>query len=1518
MQMENIEDIYELSPTQQGLLFHTLHAPESGVYFEQFCWQLNGPLHQSAFQQAWQRLCDRHSILRTAFCWEALEQPYQVVYRQVELPWEEQDWRQVSAADQEEKLRAFLKEDRDRGFVLPQAPLMRCTLIQTAETSHYFVWSHHHLLLDGWSTALLFKEILADYQALSQQQFLRLEPPRPYRDYILWLQQQNPLSAEPFWRQYLQGFTAPTAVNLEQPQNTNPKGDRGEQQIYLSVATTQALKTFAQQQRLTLNTLVQAAWALALSCYSGESDVVFGTVVAGRPPTLPGVESMVGLFINTLPLRVQMPAEAKLIPWLQQLQAQQMERQEYEYSSLVQIQRWSEIPATLPLFNSILVFENYPIDTTVRSPATDLTIERISTFEQTNYPLTITAIPGEELLLQVTYNAQQFTDAAIARLLGHLQTVLEHFIHQPQTRLKDLSLLTLAEQNQLLIEWNNLEPPADDYTLGDVGSCPPQYIALAGIPERGARGAKVAVENPAEVSSTLCLHHLFTDQVERTPDAIALVHEDQQLTYRELNQKANQLAHYLQSLGVGPEVLVGVCLPRSPHLIISLLAILKAGGAYVPLDPNYPEERLLFMLSDAQVAVLITQEQMEGQRIPTVPTCHRVALDTDWEHINQLPDKNPESAVTAENLAYVIYTSGSTGVPKGVAIQHSSPVVFVEWAKTVFTEAELAGVLAATSICFDLSVFEIFVPLSWGGRVILAENALHLPTIPAASQVTLVNTVPSAIAALLPGPLPVSVRTVNLAGEPLQPALVQQLYQQPTIERVFNLYGPSEDTTYSTVALMQRGDWSTPSIGRAIARTQVYLLDAYLRPVPIGVPGELYLGGAGLARGYLNRPELTQEKFIPNPFRDTEASLPNPSMLGGIKAGISDRLYQTGDLARYRSDGNIEFLGRIDHQVKIRGFRIELGEIESLLSQHPTVQEVIVVARTDQPDQARLVAYIVPHSKEGDSDRTPTSLQQVWRDYLGQRLPAYMIPAAFVILDALPLTPNGKIDRKALPSPDFNILESTAIAPPTTPTEIELAQIWSELLNVASIGIHDNFFELGGHSLLTTQLLSRMQTSFAVDLSLRQLFASPTIADLATLVDRQLHPDQAEPCSSDSSPDLMADTVLPADIQPSSPFQPIAPKHLLLTGATGFLGAFLLAELLRQTEATLYCLVRAEDESAAQQRLQRSLQTYKIWQEEWRDRIVAIPGDLAQPDLGLSAVQWQFLAETLDAIYHNGAWVHHALPYASLRDANVVGTETVLRLACQHHTKPVHLISTSSVFAPTEKGGVQTIWEQDIPSLETLPHNGYVQTKWVAERQVMNARDRGLPVAIYRPGRISGDSQTGVFNANDFLYQLIIGCVQLGSAPEGEMPIDFIPVDYVSQAIVHLSLQPTALGQAFHLVTPHPLSAEQLIHKIRSLGYPLQRLPYSEWRSQLLEIAQHQPDHPLYPLIPMFPPAKEAASSTATLEFDCRNTLAGLAGTSIHCPSISDSLLDTYFAYLIQNGHLTPPVPAPAHANSSR
>ncbi|NCR76516.1 MAG: amino acid adenylation domain-containing protein [Microcystis aeruginosa K13-06] len=661
------------------------------------------------------------------------------------------------------------------------------------------------------------------------------------------------------------------------------------------------------------------------------------------------------------------------------------------------------------------------------------------------------ASPGNELTFIISedgkecgwfYNAGALDGDSVARMVEQFTIFLQGIVTDSSQHLAYLPLLSEEERHKILVEWNDTKA---DYPLDK------------------------------------CIHQLFEEQVERTPDNVAVVFENEKLTYRDLNARANQLAHYLQKLGVGPEVLVGICVERSPLMVIGLLGILKAGGAYVPLDPEYPKERLAFMLEDAQVSVLLTQRTL----VEILPKCSAqvVYLDAD-EFAPKAGVNNPTNKAQANNLAYVLYTSGSTGTPKGVAIEHHSTIALLDWATGVFTREQLAGVLASTSFCFDISVFELFVPLSCGGKVILAENALHLATLPAARGVTLINTVPSAIAELVRAKgIPDGVRTVNLAGEALPQRVVELLYQQETIQEVLNLYGPSEDTVYSTYALVKRDSQKAPPIGRPIANTQTYILDAYQQPVPIGVPGELHLGGAGLARGYLNRPELTEEKFIPNPFNNPKSKIQNR------------KLYKTGDLVRYLPNGNIEFLGRIDHQVKVRGNRIELGEIESVLGQYPNVREVVVVAREDIPGDKRLLAYVVPNQEQSIASRE-------LRHFLKDKLPDYMMPSAFVLLDKLPRTPNGKVNRRALPVPDNARpeLEETFVAP-QTPVEEVLAGIWAEVLGVDRVGVQDNFFELGGHSLLATQVISRVRDVFAVDLSLYSLFEAPTISSLGERIE---------------------------------------------------------------------------------------------------------------------------------------------------------------------------------------------------------------------------------------------------------------------------------------------------------------------------------------------------------------------------------------------------------------------------------
>jgi amino acid adenylation domain-containing protein len=597
------------------------------------------------------------------------------------------------------------------------------------------------------------------------------------------------------------------------------------------------------------------------------------------------------------------------------------------------------------------------------------------------------------------------------------------------------SMLTEAERSKLLFEWNN---------------------------------------NQTDYPQDKCIHELFEAQVSRTPDSVAVIWGEHRLTYREVNRRANQLAHYLRRLGVGPEMLVGICVERSVEMIVGVLGILKAGGAYVPMDPAYPKERLTLMLEDTQLPILVTEENLVGRL--DAARIKIVSLDKDRNRIAEESGFNQISGVAPENLAYILYTSGSTGKPKGVAIEHRSAVALLDWAVSVFTLARLKGMLASASLSFDLSVYEIFAPLTCGGALILAQNVFQLPRLAAANEVTLINTGPSQIAELLRiKGIPASVKTVNLAGEVVKTALVRKLYDLGTVKEVFDLYGPSEDTTFSTFALR---DTDRATIGRPISNTQAYILDRHLQPVPIGVVGELHLGGAGVARGYLNRPELTKERFIPNPF-STE---PNA------------RIYKTGDLARYLPTGEIEYCGRVDNQVKLRGFRIEPGEIEATISEYPMVSEVVVVAREDQPDEKRLVAYVVLN--EGSSTE-----KGALRSYLNQKLPSYMVPSVFIELEKLPLTPNGKIDRKALPLPDESELQREgSFVAPRDEIERKLAGIWESVLGIGTVGIRDNFFHLGGSSLLVVKMFSETNRVFGTALPLATVFQGATIEHLARLL----------------------------------------------------------------------------------------------------------------------------------------------------------------------------------------------------------------------------------------------------------------------------------------------------------------------------------------------------------------------------------------------------------------------------------
>ncbi|SHE59521.1 amino acid adenylation domain-containing protein, partial [Seinonella peptonophila] len=1029
MVMEDLQDLYELTPAQQGILFHALYEENMGVYLNQICFTLRGEVDLPVYQQAWRTAIDKFSVLRTAFMWEELQQPLQIVWQRADLPWHEEDWRSYSSAQQEKKWQQLMQEDRRRGFSLDRPPLMRISIIRMDEEQYQVLWTFHHLILDGWSFSLLLQETCYYYQQLLQQQCVEEIPEQSFRDYVAWIQQQDQASAERFWKERLATVTEPTFLPVQ------PNRYLSESQPSMLFATfeewldeewTKQLEEVARRHQLTLNTWIQGAWALLLNRYTSQEQVLFGTTVSGRPVDLDRFESMIGMFINTLPSLVRVEPGKTVLDWLKELQQQQAEAREYEYTSLVDIQSWSQLPQGTSMFESLIAFENYPLE---QFHAGNVRIEGLYAVERTNFPFNLLVVPGRRMLFKWSWDRSKFADSAIRRLISHFVHLLQQMIKNPTgLHLEQIQLLYPDELRQFH-EWDGEKLPYSQHSM---------------------------------------LHHLIEEQVDQAPDQIALIDQAHQITYQELDERANRVAGQLLSSGVLPEERVGICLHRSIDMVVAILGVLKAGAAYVPLDPAYPEERVRYMLEDSAAVVLLTEKSLLNRFSDL--ELEQYCLDDEMLWLN-IPSVRPRLELNPEQLAYIIYTSGSTGKPKGVMIEHRNAVSFISWAHQVFSQQELGGVLAATSICFDLSVFELFAPLSCGGKVIIADDILQLPQLKGRELVTLLNTVPSAMAELLRMEvIPPQVMTVNLAGEPLPTDIVRQLYERESIQHVYNLYGPSEDTTYSTFYLVPKGRELAPAIGRSIANSSAYVLDQYQQLLPIGVPGELYLGGHGVARGYRNQPQLTKEKFIIH------------SEFG--------RLYRTGDLVRWNEDGQLEFLGRIDHQVKIRGYRIECGEIEALLRQHEAIHDVVVVARNDVGIGQQLVAYLTGEDHLVD-----------WTEYLRQYIPDYMVPAFFVTLDELPLTPNGKVDRKALPKPQQ---QGSYSQEELTTVEQLIRDIWKTVLPISPQGKQSHFFQLGGHSLLATRVVARMNEVFQLKMPLRVLFEAPTIEQLAMAVESEM------------------------------------------------------------------------------------------------------------------------------------------------------------------------------------------------------------------------------------------------------------------------------------------------------------------------------------------------------------------------------------------------------------------------------
>ena len=1037
-----------LSAGQQRLWFLAQLEPESSAYVIPTAVRIEGPLQASLLQQALDKIVERHEVLRTVFRTEDGDEPRQVVLSKAAVPFLAVDLRSSAPEDQETKLEECVLREMSKPFRLSEGPLLRAVVVQLGEQEHVLFLALHHIVADGWSIPILVRELSAFYVALQSGMTVDLPPlPVQYADYAVWQRSWNESEGRTrqlsYWEKQLDGLV-PLALPTDHPRNEQSAARGATASFVVPDTLANRLKLLGLQENATLFMVFLAAFKVLLGRYCNQNEIAVGTPVANRERR--EIQGLIGFFVNTLVLHTEVDTSAGFRDLLRQVRKTvlgAMDNQDLPFEQLVDHLRPERTANQNPLFQVMFILENTPPSDMQLG---DIRLRPLEIKGKTaKFDLTLNLVPEEGGLQgRLNYNCELFEPATMERMIGHYQELLEGIAGQPDQAIAELSMLTEAEREQVLVEWNRR---AVEY------------------------GEATIVE-------------LFEQQVERTPGEVAVEHNNEQLSYGELNGKANQLGRYLQELGVGPEVQVGICVERSLELVVSLLAVLKAGGAYLPLDFRYPKERLQWMLEDMQPAVLVIQSKLETLLPPV--TGKVIKLDRDWEEIGSRSSENPSCQVSGDNLAYILYTSGSTGRPKAAGIRHSSVGALVQWAREVFSAEELSGMLASTSICFDLSVYEIFAPLSWGGKVILPGNVLDLATMSARERVKVVNTCPSIMQEILRiQGLPQSVTTVNLAGEALTMGLVQQLYGINSIKRVVNLYGPTEDTTYSTYIWIKKeeaGEKATVSIGKPITNTQMYVLDARMEPAPIGIAGELYIGGAGLARGYLNRPELTAERFVPD----------------SLSGRAGERLYRTGDFVRWLPNGNLEFLGRLDDQVKIRGQRIELGEIEAVLQQHPGVAQAAVIARGEQQAERRLIAYVAQKENgiEGGSS--------VLREYLRSRLPEYMVPKVIMEMESLPLTPNGKLDRRALARivPKEQRDEKTYVAP-RTPEEETLAKIWAELLQVEQVGIHDNFFELGGHSLLAMQQISRVRKAFGVELAVRELFEARTLAGLAGRIEEK-------------------------------------------------------------------------------------------------------------------------------------------------------------------------------------------------------------------------------------------------------------------------------------------------------------------------------------------------------------------------------------------------------------------------------
>ncbi|SKK03894.1 Probable peptide synthetase NRP [Mycobacteroides abscessus subsp. abscessus] len=1416
-EQHKIVDVLPLTPIQEGLLFHTtfaraagaLEGDEAGIdfYAVQLDITVTGLVDQLRLRDAVHTVVRRHPNLAARFCTQ-FGDPVQVILADPVIAWRYLDLRGDDLTPDEE-IQHLCAAERAAVCDLADRPTLRAALIRTEGNQHRFVLTFHHVVIDGWSLPILLQEIFASY-------FGHRLPAPSYRSFVSWLADQDLDAARTAWGKVLEGFDTPTLVAPPAP-----PGARGVESYRVSAETTQALGDLARSQHTTVSTVLQAAWAQLLMVLTGQDDVAFGTAVSGRPAELAGSDSIVGLLINTVPVRARATASTTIAELLGQLQSAHNDTIEHEHLALNEIHH---VAGHEQLFDTLFLYESYPIDTSAFMGVQELAITEFVTREYNHYPLSVMALPGHELGIRVEYDTDKFGLDDIQAVFERFERVLVSMVSDADQRLSSLDVLQTDEHKQL-DGWGN---------------------------------RKVLVRGPEPV---LSIPEAFAEQVDRAPEAVALTFEGRSTTYGELDEAANRLANLLSVYGAAPGESVALLMPRSDEAIIAILAILKTGASYLPIDPSVPDTRLEFMLSDAvPIAAVTTAElraRFDGSGVSVVQFD-----DAEDDPTGAIYGHTPLLTPAPDDIAYTIYTSGTTGVPKGVAIAHSNVTQALKFPLTHMPTGPGEVWTQAGSLVFDITVWEIFGALLHGGRlVIIPDSVVRSPDdfrdLLIREKVTVLFQTPSAVGMLSPEGL--NNLTLVVAGEACPTEVVDRWAPGRVM---INGYGPTETTIYATFGELIAGSGVVP-IGVPVPDAALFVLDRWMRPVPPGVVGELYVAGLGVGIGYVKRQALTAARFVACPFGEP-----------------GTRMYRTGDLVRWgvseSSVGQLEYLGRADEQVKIRGFRIELGEIQAALADVDGVEQAAVIAREDRPGDKRLVGYFIGTGE-------PAEL----RAALAKRLPPYMVPAALVRLEALPLTVNGKLDKRALPAPEYD--DAARYRAPANAVEEAVAGIYAQVLGVERVGTDDSFFDLGGDSISAMRVVAAINTSFDAQLAVRTLFEAPSVRSLSGYLDgaagapangptyASVHgPGATEVRASDLTLDKFIDE---ATLQkaPTLPRAEATARTVLLTGATGFLGRYLVLQWLReleQVDGTLICLVRAKSDEEARRRLDKTFDSgdpelIRVYEALAADRLQVIAGDKAEPSLGLDQDTWQRLADTVDLIVDSAALVNSVLPYSELFGPNVVGTAELIRFALTTKLKPYTYISTADVGREIEKSVFRE--DADIRVISaTRPSdgsyaNGYGNSKWAGEVLLREAHEQvGLPVKVFRSGMIMVDtSYAGQVNASDTVARMVLSVVATGVAPYSVYQLDAdgnrqrahfdgLPVEFVAEAITALgggpagSFDGSADFETYHVMNPHDdgIGIDEYVDWLIEAGHPIERIDdFGEWVRQFEARLHALPDH---------------------------------------------------------------------------